>query len=168
MPHLAGAACGVCQQPIRGRSDGAFCPECEAPVHRKCAQSPPAAAPPGRCPRCWAPRERGAQHAPPGRCPRCGAPRERGAEWARRVAVSRREKAVSGARHDLRRGLVFLGAGLVMSLLCTWGMVGQQFVLCGLPIMIGVVTVLIAVWQWPRPVKPSQFTETDDYRDVEP
>ena len=147
MPHLAGASCAVCRQPIRGFSDGAFCPECEAPVHQRCAQ-PPAA------------------DAAVGLCPRCGAPRSRGAEWARQVAESRRDKAVSGSRHELRRGLVFIGAGLMLSLICTVVSDGRM-VVCGLPIMIGIVIVLIALWQWPRSVSARRFDEKDDYGDVD-
>jgi hypothetical protein len=52
MPHLAGAACGVCRNELMGFRDGAFCPTCESPVHIDCARSATAETPETVCPRC--------------------------------------------------------------------------------------------------------------------
>lgn len=52
MPHLAGAPCGVCRQPLLGIRDGAFCPRCECPVHLECAKKEKPTELPGRCQRC--------------------------------------------------------------------------------------------------------------------
>ena len=52
MPQLAGAPCGVCQQPLIGIRDGAFCPECECPVHVDCVRKEGMSAPRGHCSRC--------------------------------------------------------------------------------------------------------------------
>ncbi len=52
MPHLAGAACGLCRKELMGFRDGAFCPKCESPVHIDCARSATAETPETVCPRC--------------------------------------------------------------------------------------------------------------------
>lgn len=52
MGQLAGTRCGVCNQTILGLRDGAFCPDCESPVHVACASAPPQPSPVGHCPRC--------------------------------------------------------------------------------------------------------------------
>ena len=52
MPHLAGAPCGVCQQPLIGARDGAYCPVCESPIHLDCVRAATADTPPTVCPRC--------------------------------------------------------------------------------------------------------------------
>ena len=54
MPQLAGAPCGVCQKPLMGVRDGAFCPECESPVHLECARAAGADTQPTVCRRCGA------------------------------------------------------------------------------------------------------------------
>ena len=52
MPHLAGAPCGVCQKPLLGLRDGAFCPKCECPVHIECVREEGTRPPQGHCSRC--------------------------------------------------------------------------------------------------------------------
>ncbi len=56
MPHLAGAACGVCRKELMGFRDGAFCPTCESPVHVGCARSATTDTPATVCPRCGTPK----------------------------------------------------------------------------------------------------------------
>lgn len=52
MPQLAGAPCGVCHQPLIGVRDGAFCPECECPVHVDCVRKKNVLLPREHCRRC--------------------------------------------------------------------------------------------------------------------
>jgi hypothetical protein len=150
MSHLAGSTCGVCQQAIRGFSDGAYCPECEVPVHQRCARPP-------------------ADGQGTGLCPRCGAPKERGAESVRRETTSHREMEISEAKRHLHRGLLFLIGGLGLTLVCTGAMGAGGIVIFTGFIFAGLGTVIAVARNWPKSAPAvKQFDEKDDYRELDP
>ena len=100
MPHLAGAACGVCRNELMGFRDGAFCPVCESPVHIDCARSATA-------------------DTPENVCPRCGTSKNVAKQWREREAACENELEAEDMKEitktSLKRGVEFTGeAGIAL------------------------------------------------------
>ncbi len=88
MPHLAGAPCGVCQQPLIGIRDGAFCPRCEGPVHAACAKQ-------------------SAEEYPAGICRRCGSSKVHSKKWRIKVAAYKAEDEAAEVADEWPRALTY-------------------------------------------------------------